>query len=103
MKKTKELAYTSIGRYERGEWAVQWKIKKFQERSQNPKKSRKKLKALVTKEMTLSNLGKNIFIGDLAATSHMTNNKIGVYNLTPKRVCNDWKWEEHHLHSQKNT
>ena len=33
--------------------------------------------------MTLSNLGKNIFIGDSAATSHMTSNKMGVYNLTP--------------------
>ena len=35
------------------------------------------------KEMTLSNLGKNIFIGDSAATSHMTSNKLGVYNLVP--------------------
>ena len=41
-------------------------------------------KALVTKEMTISNPGKNIFIGDSAATSHMTSNKMGVYNLIPK-------------------
>ena len=34
-------------------------------------------------EMTLSNLGENIFIGDSAATSHMTSNKMGVYNLVP--------------------
>ena len=33
--------------------------------------------------MTLSNLGKNIFIGDSAATSQMTSNKTAVYNLTP--------------------
>ena len=33
--------------------------------------------------MTLSNLGRNIFIGDSVATSHMTSNKTGVYNLTP--------------------
>ena len=33
--------------------------------------------------MTLSNLGKNIFIGDSAATSHMTSNTVGVYNLIP--------------------
>ena len=33
--------------------------------------------------MALSNLGKNIFIGDSAATSHMTSNKLGVYNLVP--------------------
>ena len=36
--------------------------------------------------MTLSNLGKNIFIGDSAATSHMTSNKTGVYNLIPIKV-----------------
>ena len=40
-------------------------------------------KALVTKEMAMSNLGENIFIGDSAATSHMTSNKLGVYNLVP--------------------
>ena len=33
--------------------------------------------------MALSNLGKNIFIGDSAATIHMTSNKMGVYNLIP--------------------
>ena len=44
---------------------------------------KKNEKALVTKEMALSNLGKNIFIGDSAATSHMTSNKMGVYNLIP--------------------
>ena len=33
--------------------------------------------------MALSNLGKNIFISDSAATSHMTSNKLGVYNLVP--------------------
>ena len=38
-------------------------------------------KALVTKEMGLSSLGENIFIGDSAATSHMTCNKTGVINL----------------------
>ena len=40
-------------------------------------------KALVTKEMGLNYLGKNIFIGDSAATSNMTSTKVGVYNLTP--------------------
>ena len=40
-------------------------------------------KALVTNEMELSHLGKNIFIGDSAATSHMTSSKMGVYNLVP--------------------
>ena len=37
----------------------------------------------ILQEMTFSNLGKNIFIGDSAATSHMTGNKMGVYNLIP--------------------
>ena len=40
-------------------------------------------KAPVTKEMALSNLGKNIFIHDSAATSYMTSNKMGVYILLP--------------------
>ena len=40
-------------------------------------------KALVTKEMGLGFLEKNIFIGDSAATSHMTNRKLGVYDLVP--------------------
>ena len=35
--------------------------------------------------MTLSNIGNDIFVGDSAATSHMTNNKTGVYDLTPIR------------------
>ena len=35
--------------------------------------------------MTLSNIGNDIFIGDSAATSHMTINKTGVYDLTPMR------------------
>ena len=35
--------------------------------------------------MTLSSIGSDIFIGDSAATSHMTNNRTGVYNLVPIR------------------
>ena len=35
--------------------------------------------------MTLSSIGNDIFIGDSAATSHMTNNKTGVYDLTSIR------------------
>ena len=47
------------------------------------KKKGENEKALVTKEMAQSNLGNNIFIGDSAATIHMTSNKVGVYNLVP--------------------
>ena len=43
----------------------------------------KKEKDLVTKEMAQSNLGKTVFMGDSAATSHMTSNKMGVYHLIP--------------------
>ena len=35
--------------------------------------------------MALSNIGNDIFIGDSPATSHMTNNKTGVHDLTPIR------------------
>ena len=35
--------------------------------------------------MTLSSIGTDIFIGDSAATSQMTNTKTGVYNLIPIR------------------
>ena len=35
--------------------------------------------------MTLSSIGKDIFIGDSAATNHMTNNRTGVYDLIPIR------------------
>ena len=41
--------------------------------------------ALVSNEMTPSIIGSDIFIGDSAATSHMTNNKTGVYDLKPIR------------------
>ena len=46
-----------------------------------PRKKGENEKALVMKEMELSHLGKNIFIGDSAATGHMTSNKTGVYDL----------------------
>ena len=59
------------------------KIGKTMISSQYSKKKGENEKALVMKEMALSNLGKNIFIGDSAATSHMTSNKLGVYNLVP--------------------
>ena len=48
-----------------------------------PRKNGENEIALVTKEMELSHLGKNIFIGDSAASSHMTSNKMGVYDLVP--------------------
>ena len=47
-----------------------------------PKKG-EKVKALVMKEMGLGYLEKYIFIGDSAATSHMTSRKLGVYDFVP--------------------
>ena len=41
------------------------------------------MKALVTKEVALSYLGHNIFIGDSASTSLMTSNEMGVYSVIP--------------------
>ena len=58
-------------------------------------------KDLVTNEMEQSHLGKNIFRGDSAATSHMTSNKNGSVQSGPhKWLSNDWKWEKHQLHRQ---
>ena len=82
MKNTKEITYTKIGSYNSGEWAEQQKIEK-PKNDHKISRNQKNEKALVTKEMTLSNLGKNIFIGDSAATSHMMSNITRVYNLTP--------------------
>ena len=48
-----------------------------------PRKKGENEKALVTKEMGLGFLEKNIVIGDSAATSHMTNRNLGVYDLVP--------------------
>ena len=52
---------------------------------ENSKNQGENDQALVSNEMTLSTIGSDIFIGDSAATSHMTNNKTGVYDLQPIR------------------
>ena len=70
---------------EEGEHADPKKIKKTQDGHKNPSKNDENDQALVSNEMTLSSIGNDIFIGDSAATSHMTNNKTGVYDLTPIR------------------
>ena len=69
----------------RKESVLTQKIKKTQDGHENPRKNDENDQALVSNEMTLSRIGDDIFIGDSAATSHMTNNKTGVYNLTPIR------------------
>ena len=57
------------------------KVKKTQEGHANQEKNDENDQALVSNEMTLSSIGKDIFIGDSAATSNMTNNRTGVYDL----------------------
>ena len=70
---------------EEGEHTDPKKIKKTQDDHENPSKNDENDQALVSNEMTLSSIGNDIFIGDSAATSHLTNNKTGVYDLTPIR------------------
>ena len=57
------------------------KVKKTQDGHENQEKNDEDDQALVSNEMTLSSIGKDIFIGDSAATSHMTNSRTGVYDL----------------------
>ena len=63
---------------EEGEHADTKKAKKSQDGHENPSKNDENDQPLVSNVMTLSSIGNNIFIGDSAATSHMTNNKTGV-------------------------
>ena len=82
-KNSKEDNYTNMDEKKEGKQANLLKSKITQYHHDIPRKKAENEKALVTKEMGLSNLGKNIFIGDSVATSHMTSNKMGVYNLVP--------------------
>ena len=77
--------YEFSSKEEEGKQADLKKIKKTQDGHKNPSKNDENDQALVSNEMTLSSIGNDIFIGDSAATSHMTNNKTGVYDLTPIR------------------
>ena len=70
---------------EEGKHADPKKVKKTLEGHKNQEKNDENDQALVSKEMTFSSIRKDIFIGDSAATSHMTNNRTGVYDLVPIR------------------
>ena len=80
-KNAKESSYTNTNRHKKGKQAKLQKNEKPKKHHEILRKWRNNEKALVTKEMALSNLGKNILKGDSAGTSHMTSNKMGVYNL----------------------
>ena len=70
---------------EEGKRADPKKIMKTQDIHENQQINAEHDQALVSNDRTLSSIGNDIFIGDSAATSHMTNNKTGVYNLIPIR------------------
>ena len=82
-KNLKEDNYTYMDEEKEGKQADLLRSKITQYNHDIPRKKGENEKALVTKEMELSHLGKNIFIGDSAVTSHMTSNKMGVYDLVP--------------------
>ena len=80
---SKEDNYTNMDEKKKGKQADLLKSKTTRYHHNIPRKKGENEKALVMNEMELSHLGKNIFIGDSAVTSHMTSNKMGVYNLVP--------------------
>ena len=82
-KNSKEYDYTSMDLEKEGKQADLQELNITRYRHDIPRKKGENEKALVTKEMGLGFLEKIIFIGDSAATSHMTNRKLGVYDLVP--------------------
>ena len=70
---------------EKGKHANPKKVKTTQDGHENQQKNDENDQAPVSNEMTVFSIGNDIFIGDSAATSHMTNNRTGVYNLVPIR------------------
>ena len=82
-KNSKEDNYTNVDEKKEGKQADLLRSRITRYDHDIPRKKGENEKALVMNEMELSHLGKNIFIGDSAATSHMTSSKMGVYNLVP--------------------
>ena len=82
-KNMKESSHTNMDEGNKGKQADLLNEEKPRNCHEIPRKKGENEKALVTKEMALSNLGKNIFMGDSTATSHMTSNKMGVYIWFP--------------------
>ena len=82
MSQKKTIHYYEISSdKEEGTNANPKKVKKTQDDHKNQQKNDENDQALVSNEMTVSSIGNDIFIGDSAATSHMTNNSTGVYDL----------------------
>ena len=95
----KESIYTNIDECKEKEQAKLLKDEKSKYHHEIARKKGGNEKALVTKEMALSNLGKSIFIGDSAATSHMTSNKMGVslswFNCRVRMVYHSLNFDSH--------
>ena len=84
---SKEYDYANMDLEKEGKQADLQELNLTRYRHDIPRKKGENEKALVTKEMGLGFLERNIFIGDSAATSHMTSRKLGVYDLVP---INGW-------------
>ena len=82
-KNSKEYDYANMDLEKEGKQADLQELNITRYHHDIPRKKGENEKALVTKEMGLGFLEKNIFIGDSAATSHMTSRKLGVYDLVP--------------------
>ena len=74
-KNSKEYDYTNMDLEKEGKQADLQELNITRYHHDIPRKKCENEKALVTKEMGLGFLEKNIFIGDSAAPSHMTNRK----------------------------
>ena len=80
---SKEYDYTNMDVKKEGKQADLQESNIMRYHHDIPRKKGENEKALVMKEMGLGHLEKNIFIGDSAATSHMTSRKVDVYDLVP--------------------
>ena len=81
-KNSKEYDYTNMDLEKEGKQADLQELNIMRYRHDIPRNNGKNEKPLVTKEMGLGFFEKK-FIGDSAATSHMTNRKLGVFDLVP--------------------
>ena len=82
-KNSKDHKYNKKDKKKEGKQADLLKSKTTRYHHDIPRNKAENEIALVMKEMGQNYLEKNIFIGDSAATSHMTNRKMGVYDLVP--------------------
>ena len=82
-KNSKEYDYANMDLEKEGKQADTEELNITRYRHDIPRKKGENEKALVTKEMGLGFFEKNSFIGDSAATSHMTSRKLGIYDLVP--------------------